>query len=293
MCYPYSYTDLQATIRRILKTPNGNYIRRSLLCKTLTGHRCDLLTVTDFDASFEAIEEREYIFISARVHPGETNSSWVMHGIINTLTSETTVAKYLRSKYIFKLCPMLNPDGVINGSTRCSLSGEDLNRQWGTPSKSQHPTVYHAKMLLGQLSSTGKLSLFLDIHGHSREEDFFVYGCDPDTCSNQMSEEEKSQVKKQIRVFPYFLAQINANFSYEKCSYKVQKSKLGTGRVVVNREIGCLCSYTLEISLAGSSATKSHFSQYDLERMGDNVCEAIYKLDINTSPNDGVESFLS
>jgi murein tripeptide amidase MpaA len=27
--------------------------------------------------------------------------------------------------------PMVNPDGVIHGNSRCNLSGLDLNRQWG------------------------------------------------------------------------------------------------------------------------------------------------------------------
>jgi murein tripeptide amidase MpaA len=34
---------------------------------------------------------------------------------------------------------MLNPDGVINGNYRNSLSGDDLNRHWKTPSKTAHP----------------------------------------------------------------------------------------------------------------------------------------------------------
>jgi len=29
---------------------------------------------------------------------------------------------------------MLNPDGVVCGNYRCSLSGKDLNRRWSLPS---------------------------------------------------------------------------------------------------------------------------------------------------------------
>ena len=36
----------------------------------------------------------------------------------------------LRDHFVFKIVPMLNPDGVVNGNYRCSLSGQDLNRQW-------------------------------------------------------------------------------------------------------------------------------------------------------------------
>jgi murein tripeptide amidase MpaA len=30
---------------------------------------------------------------------------------------------------------MVNPDGVIEGNSRCNLSGVDLNRQWTDPIK--------------------------------------------------------------------------------------------------------------------------------------------------------------
>jgi Predicted carboxypeptidase len=53
----------------------------------------------------------------------------MMHGVIEFLTSKCVEADVLRQKYIFKIVPMLNPDGVINGNYRCSLIGSDLNRR--------------------------------------------------------------------------------------------------------------------------------------------------------------------
>jgi len=61
------------------------------------------------------------------VHPGESNSSYMMKGIIDYLTGPTLNAKILRDNFVFKVVPMLNPDGVIIGNTRCSLAGVDLN----------------------------------------------------------------------------------------------------------------------------------------------------------------------
>lgn len=58
---------------------------------------------------------RPYIFLSARVHPGETNASWVMKGTLEYLMSNNPTAQSLRESFIFKIVPMLNPDGVING----------------------------------------------------------------------------------------------------------------------------------------------------------------------------------
>jgi len=152
---------------------------RSLLCYTLSGHRCDLITITDFSAPPEVIRQREYIVLTARVHPGETCASWIMQGILDFLTSSHPVAAILRSSFIFKVVPMLNPDGVVNGNYRSSLAGVDLNRVWDKPVKWLHPTVYHSKKLLQQLAAAGRLALFVDIHGHSTKEDVFFYGCEP------------------------------------------------------------------------------------------------------------------
>jgi murein tripeptide amidase MpaA len=63
------------------------------------------------------------VFISARVHPGESNSSWMMKGIVEFLVSNAPEARALRENFVFKLLPMINVDGVINGNYRCSLRG--------------------------------------------------------------------------------------------------------------------------------------------------------------------------
>jgi murein tripeptide amidase MpaA len=58
---------------------------------------------------------REIIFLTARVHPGESNSSWVMQGTLEKLLSNSPAAVSLRSNFVFKIVPMLNMEGVING----------------------------------------------------------------------------------------------------------------------------------------------------------------------------------
>ena len=55
-----------------------------------------------------------------------------MPGILHYLTGDTEAAETLRKLFIFKIVPMLNPDGVIVGNTRCNLAGADLNRQVAT-----------------------------------------------------------------------------------------------------------------------------------------------------------------
>ena len=108
---------------------------RKTLCKTLSGVDCEILTITA-KGDFETMQAKKAIVITARVHPGEVVGSWMMRGVLQYLTdTDNEEAKMLREKFIFKVIPMLNPDGVINGNYRCSLAGCDLNRRWKTPNR--------------------------------------------------------------------------------------------------------------------------------------------------------------
>jgi murein tripeptide amidase MpaA len=87
-----------------------------------------MVIVTNFTSEQEKIAERPAVILSGRVHPGESNASWIMEGLLDFVTSDDAIAKELRERFVFKIVPMLNPDGVIVGNYRCSLSGFDLNR---------------------------------------------------------------------------------------------------------------------------------------------------------------------
>jgi cytosolic carboxypeptidase protein 2/3 len=65
------------------------------------------------------------VIVVGRVHPGESNSSWVVHGLMNFLQQGHPQLKELLT---FKIVPMINPDGVISGNYRTSIIGKDLNR---------------------------------------------------------------------------------------------------------------------------------------------------------------------
>ena len=87
-----------------------------------------MIIVTNFQSSQEEIANRPAIILTSRVHPGESNSSYIIEGLINYLVSNEKEAETLRNRFVFKIIPMLNPDGVIIGNYRCSLSSADLNR---------------------------------------------------------------------------------------------------------------------------------------------------------------------
>ncbi|KAK3260044.1 hypothetical protein CYMTET_30984, partial [Cymbomonas tetramitiformis] len=178
-CYPYTYTDLQRYLRHLEDDPKRRQrFRRRVLCQTLAGNNCDLLTITSFGGDPESLRRRKGVVLSARVHPGETNASWMMKGTLDFLTGPSLDAKILRDNFVFKVVPMLNPDGVVNGNYRCSLAGVDLNRVWNDPSKKLHPTIHHTKMMIKRLTEDREVVMFCDYHGHSRKRNIFMYGCE-------------------------------------------------------------------------------------------------------------------
>lgn len=61
------------------------------------------------------MQNRKVIFLTSRVHPGESNASWVMDGTLEALLGNNAYAAGLRDDYVFKIVPMLNIEGVVNG----------------------------------------------------------------------------------------------------------------------------------------------------------------------------------
>jgi len=76
----------------------------------------------------------------------------VFKGMFDFLVSDKKEAKFLRKFYTFILLPCLNPDGVICGNYRNSVSGVDLNRQWINPEEDFQPEIFNIKALFKKIT---------------------------------------------------------------------------------------------------------------------------------------------
>lgn len=109
-----------------------------------------MLTITDPEVEDKT---KRCMIISGRIHPGETCGSHMMKGFLYFICSNSEEAKELRKNVVFKVVPMLNPDGVVVGNFRTSLCGRDLNRQFRTSADFLIPEVKALKQLVIALKS--------------------------------------------------------------------------------------------------------------------------------------------
>ena len=73
-----------------------------------------MLSVTAKAETPEILMERKGIILSSRVHPGETNSSWIMKGFIDFILSEDPQAMALRDHFVIRIIPMMNPGKALH-----------------------------------------------------------------------------------------------------------------------------------------------------------------------------------
>ena len=124
------------------------YFNSQVICKSLQDRDIHLLTISSIDLishhrevvenehfqinqSLEFQKIKPIIFITCRVHPGENSSSLTLQGFLNfVLDQQDTRACLLRKHFVFKIIPMINPDGVHMGLYRFDSLGQNLNRYY-------------------------------------------------------------------------------------------------------------------------------------------------------------------
>ena len=194
--------------------------------------------------------EKEILYISARVHPGEVPAQHTLKGILNLLLDpKDHIANALRNRFVIKVVPMLNPDGVYRGHFRLDQFGQNLNRYYSNPCIDEQTPIYAVKQCLDYMSETRQLTMYLDLHAHASKRGCFIYG-------NVMDNKE-DQVQNML--YCRLIALNTPNFDYEGCLFSREHMQRidpgdrnagltaeGSGRVANYLHHGIIHSYTLE-----------------------------------------------
>ena len=284
-CYPYTYTTLQDYLYSLsINNENKTKLRFSTLNNSISGNPLDIIYITNFSSPIKEIENRQNIIFTSRVHPGETVGSYVIESVINSLLDKKS--SDLRNKYIFKIIPMLNPDGVINGHYRNNLLGKDLNRMWSDPRNTISPTILYAKQFL----FINKALFYCDFHGHSKMPNCALYGCSPKKkkVNGKLvyvnKEFHKNYHFYEEKVFMKIFEEEAKYYEINGAKYTIAKSKLKTARAVAYNEFNISFSYAIETSIMNVS---------DKNYNGENVVYDAMSIDkLITIGNDYVNAFI-
>lgn len=268
--YPHSYSESQALLASVearyarpgvpveslpdiaRQRPRSIYVHRERLAVSVQGRRVDMLTVTSLahclgrrepelpnplfsDGAARAAafsEAKPILFVSARVHPGETPASHVLNGFLEfVLREDDARAQVLRDRFVVKVVPMLNPDGVFLGHYRTDSLGANLNRFYRDPDPLAQPAVWAVRTYLLSEHVRPRLHLYLDCHAHAAKRGCFLYG-------NSLADFEK-QVDAVL--FAKVLSLNTAHFDFAASNFTEENmvsldrrdglSKEGSGRV--------------------------------------------------------------
>ena len=122
------------------------------------------------------IFDKQTIFLSSRVHCGESAASFFLQGMFDLLGGYGPQAKVLLDRFVFKIIPILNPDGVVRGYWRNDTQGLNLNRVYSEPDPVRHPTIYACKQAIMHEYHKQKLHIYTDLHAHATKRGCFVFG---------------------------------------------------------------------------------------------------------------------
>ena len=96
-----------------------------------------------------------------------------MEAIIKYLLMDTPLAQILLRHFKFYIVPMMNPDGVMLGNSKCNALGKNMNRLWMKPSAENEPEVYHLKKFISSLRS---ISYIVDFHAQEKKKGSYALG---------------------------------------------------------------------------------------------------------------------
>lgn len=267
--YPYTYTDLEKSLS-LHKKSNLKILKIENICKSLSGLDLPVITITNNVHS--DFKSKKIIVFIGRVHPSEAPSSHIVSGMLSFLLSKSEEAEKLRNTFVYIIVPMINPDGVKYGNTRCSLLGVDLNRRWPEPVPHLHPEVYSVKKMIQGLHEKYGIFMICDIHSHAKKKNVFMYGC-----NSKKSDKISKEINNKAKIVPLLLSKHNSHFSLKDSHFKMDKSKESTARIVMFRQLGIVNSYTVETSFFGSEFQKI-FEVNDWEKIGQDLAKIGFQL---------------
>lgn len=178
---------------------------------------------------FGNLQTKNRILLMARQHSPEVTGQIAAKAFLERLLESDSLAKTFRQRFLIYLLPMMNPDGVDEGTWRHSAGGVDLNRDWYAFNQPETKAVrdFLQQELIG---TNNKLWFGLDFHS-TNEEIFFIVDPKQKSLLPGFSQEWLQATQQQIPDFkPNIRPLFSEGPSYTSLSYLFQA--FGTETIV-------------------------------------------------------------
>jgi hypothetical protein len=142
------------------QSQRGPDLERQVIGRTVEGRDLLLYTITN-----RRVPEsnKKVIWLMFRQHAWEAGSSWVETGAVRHLLSPEGAG--LRDRFVFKIIPIADPDGVAAGRIRYNRNGYDLNRNWDVDEPRLMPEIAaQKKAIFDWIDGGHRIDLFLSLH---------------------------------------------------------------------------------------------------------------------------------
>ncbi|MFA6235167.1 MAG: M14 family zinc carboxypeptidase, partial [Bacteroidota bacterium] len=117
---------------------------------------------------------KKRIWIHARTHPIESESSFVARAIVEELLGGSALGNLLLDNAIVHILPMLNPDGVELQRDRENANDVDLESNWGAASPEPEVEALR-RHLTALMNSHNPVEVALNLHSAYNCKRYFVY----------------------------------------------------------------------------------------------------------------------
>jgi hypothetical protein len=160
---PYTASRLDRFLAQIA---GSAHLKDYAFGKSVEGRDLHVLTITEVPPSNTSART---VWLMCRQHAWETGTSFVAEGAIQYLLSDEA-ASY-RRQLVFRILPMMDPDGCAHGGVRFNRNGYDLNRNWDAAD----PENPESRRLMPEICAAKKIlvswkDLFLTLHNQETGE---------------------------------------------------------------------------------------------------------------------------
>jgi hypothetical protein len=166
--HPYTLNRYNVFIDSIRNSP---YVKTESIGKSVENRDISMISITNPKVSNK---NKKVVLITALQHSGEDCAVYFMEGLIRELLSDKPEIEAVRNRFILKLVPVMNPDGLFHGTSRYNWAMEDLNSRWGTddaPAENEEtiPEVVAVKNWTKDWLEQGNgIDKFFDVHSNSQ-----------------------------------------------------------------------------------------------------------------------------